>query len=267
VGSGADARRALTALPAGQRLADETWLALLDAAGRIGSDHEREVLLGQAAATLPTNTVVVDGYLRVAHGISSDAERRRALVALVRRGLDRDAALLVAAEARSLGSDPERRLLVEQAAPLVRGDAAVRAAYLELARGIRSDAQRALALAALDGGVPAAAREEAAAARDTAGTTVLEWTRTVDGRQSRSSLRAKDVTVAADRSRVEFRGRGGWAVMTEEAGGVRRTVRLEPGPDGRVRTVVLQGDFDDLTGWVRQRLAEFAGAPGKTVRW
>jgi beta-lactamase regulating signal transducer with metallopeptidase domain len=267
LGSGADTRRALAALLAEQPLADETWLALLDAGGRIGSDHEREVLLGQAAAAIPTNTVVVDGYLRVVHGMRSDAERRRALVALARRGLDRDAALLVAAEARELRSDPERRVLVEQAAPFVRGDAAVRAAYLELARGIRNDAQRALALAALSGGAPAAGREEAAAARDTVGTTELQWTRTTDGRQSRSTLRARNVNVAADRSRVEFRGAGGWALITEEAGGVRRTVRLEPGPDGRVRTVILQGDFTDLTGWIRERLAEFAGAPGKVVRW
>lgn len=120
------------------------------AARRISSDFELRSLLQAATSGIGKDRVQAAAYIAASKAISSDFERREALCALL------DDATLDAASlgelldsAASIDSDFERLQVMQMAAPLVAGDAALTTRYRALSRDL-DDHERGEALKALD---------------------------------------------------------------------------------------------------------------------
>lgn len=271
----ADLRRVLSALAVPGKLRAEGWMELFRHARRIGGGKELELLLGGIAPALPADRRVHAEYLATSRRIRNDADRRRALVAMIASGkLDVAMQVRVIGEVAGLGSEREKELMMTQLAPLLSRDAQVAQAFRAAAGWIESAPARTRVLAAWSA---AAARTPAPSPADTVpeermddtdGTTVLTYQRTVDGGRSDLALLARDVQLTADRGDFERISQDGFVVFRETAEGATRRVRIQPGSDGRLR-YTWNGDFSgtDRDAWLRRMFTFFADATRPNRRW
>ena len=148
-----------------------------------------------------------------------------------------------------------------QAAPHLSRDPRVAQAYRAAAEHIANADERRRALAAYEQPADSAARDTVPEdPDDPRATTSLTDEDRHDGAATRRILRAKDVTLTADRTAIDRISPGGWLLFREEvAEGSTRRVYVEPGPGGRLR-YAWSGDFADVDreAWLRRMIDRFA---------
>ncbi|MGH9441569.1 MAG: hypothetical protein ACRD16_04800 [Thermoanaerobaculia bacterium] len=117
IDSSSETRRALSALLRPE-LARDGWIAAVKAARRIGSSSEKASLLVRAAGAPSIDSAMLAAYLECAGSIDSSSEKRRAVVALLRRAdlaPEQVTALTIFAE-REISSSSEREAVLREAA-------------------------------------------------------------------------------------------------------------------------------------------------------
>jgi beta-lactamase regulating signal transducer with metallopeptidase domain len=205
---------------------------------------------------------VSEAWFRAVEAIPSGGDRRDLLLAVVRRPeMDPSRTRRVIRAAEDIGSSSDRAAILLALADRGLAAGPVRDDFLRAARGITSSPERERVLARVG------ARAAAAPAADTVvkpgATTTLHWTDTVAGRSA--SLEARD-------TEVDERGNlrvlpGGFVVVDESHGDFRQRVRVERGPDGRLRRSYTGGSVDPARRleWEAALAARFAD--GRRRRW
>ncbi len=258
--SSGDRARLLTGIAALPTLPVETRLELLRSLDGIPSSGDRGRVLRDFMERFGIGSGAVrDAWFREVEAIPSGGDRRDLLLAAVRRpdmDLSRTQRVIRAAEGIDSGSDRAAVLLALADRGLVADP--VRDDFLRAARGITSSRERERVLA----------RVGARAAADTlvkpgAATTTVHWSDIGAGR--RASLEARDTEVD-ERGNLRILP-GGFVVIDESHGAFRQSVRVERGPDGRLRRSYTGGSVDPARRleWEAALVARFAD--GKPTRW
>ncbi|HEV2735449.1 MAG TPA: hypothetical protein VGV85_11465, partial [Longimicrobiaceae bacterium] len=287
-------RRALLASALAGRVGPDVVRTVLAEARSIGSEGDRAQILSAAAHRSAGDQALLREVVDAARGISSPAELTYVLLAVAASGDLEYATQRELAEAvGGIASDEYRaHVLGDFVRRFGTGNAAVRGAFFRSLEGIGSSTARASVLLALadHGPLEGAVREDflraargigsgterarvlaraqPRAAADTlvkagAATTTLHWTDTGAGR--RATLEARDTEVD-ERGSLRILP-GGFVVIDESHGAFRQRVRVERGPDGRLRRSYTGDSVEPARRleWEAALAARFAG--GKRRRW
>jgi hypothetical protein len=260
IGSEGDRARVLYAA-ARRSAGDQAVLReVIDAARGISSSAELAYVLLAVAASGDLEFETQRELADAIGGISSDEYRARVLRDFLRR-FGTGSAAVRGAFFRSLegiGSSTARASVLLALADRGPLEEAVREDFLRAARGIGSGTERARVLARVQPGAAADTPVTAGAA-----TTTLHWTDTASGRHA--SLEARDTEVD-ERGTLRILP-GGFVVIDESHGGFRQRVRVERGPDGRLRRSYSGGSVEPARRleWEAGLVARFAD--GKRRRW
>lgn len=257
--SSGDRVRVLLGLAARSTLATDTRVELLDALDGIPSGSDRGRVLRDFVERFGIGGGAVrDAWFRAVEAVPSGGDRRDLLLAAVRRPemeLSRTQRVIRAAEGIPSGSDRAAVLLALADRGLATGPA--RDDYVRAARGIASAQERERVLARVRPRPAAAAPRADSVVRTGSSRTEMSWTDTDSGRHA--TLRASGVEV--DRDGVVHVGPGGFLVLDESHGGFRQRVRVERGPDGRLRRSYTGDSVDPARRleWEAGLIARFAG--------
>jgi beta-lactamase regulating signal transducer with metallopeptidase domain len=262
--SSAERARLLLGLAAGSRLSADTRLELLRSLDGISSKGERARVLRDFVERFGIgNAAAQVAWFEAVERIGSGSAKRDLLLAAVGRPeMDLSRTQLVIRAAEDIGSSADRAAVLLALAD--RGLVAdqVREDFLRAVRGMSSPLERERVLARVR------ARTAAAPAADTAAkagaaTTTLHWTDTGTGRSA--SLEARDAEVD-ERGTLRILP-GGFVAIDESHGGFRQRVRVERGPDGRLRRSYSGASVEPARRleWEAGLVARFAD--GKRRRW
>jgi beta-lactamase regulating signal transducer with metallopeptidase domain len=261
--SSGERARLLLGLAAGSRLSADTRLELLRSLDGMSSKGERARVLrdfverfgiGNAAAQVAWFEAV--GWIG-----SGSAKRDLLLAAVGRPEMDLSRTQLVIRAAEDIDSSADRAAVLLALADRGLVAEQVREDFLRAVRGMSSPLERERVLARVRARTAAAPADTLVKAG--AATTTLHWSDTGAGR--RASLEARD-------AEVDERGSlrvlpGGFVVIDESHGGFRQRVRVERGPDGRLRRSYTGDSVDPARRleWEAGLAARFAD--GKRRRW
>lgn len=148
IGSDFELRRTLSAALESPALDATRQQQLLELAAGIESDFELAELLIAANPRIATETAA-EAWAAGLDELGSDFERRRVLEALLTRKQDPRTLAIVLDSVAGIGSDFEARVVLVEAAPALGDEPALQTAWLAAADGIGSDFERRVALQAL----------------------------------------------------------------------------------------------------------------------
>ncbi|HEU0079888.1 MAG TPA: hypothetical protein VFQ76_19735, partial [Longimicrobiaceae bacterium] len=210
------------------------------------------------------NAAVRDAWFQAVDEIESGGDRRDLLLAAVRRpemDLSRTQRVIRAAE--HIGSSSDRAAVLLALADRGLAAGPVREDFLRAARGISSSQERARVLARVQPRTADAAPGAGTTVRTGSSTTALSWSDTGSGR--RATLEAQDVEVDEDGT-IHVRP-GGFLVLDESHGGFRQRVRVESGPDMRLRRSYTGSSVEPARRleWEAELISRFAAR--RDARW
>ena len=144
ISSGSELRRVLTKLLDTQSLPEQTLIDALRTSSEISSNPERAAVLAQAAERHKLSSGELrSAFFNSADGISSNSEKRRVLVTLLRaQGTDREIVRAVVKSARGITSDSDKAAVLLEVPPLALKDPSTVEVYRDTMDTIRSRATR-----------------------------------------------------------------------------------------------------------------------------
>jgi hypothetical protein len=265
-----DLRRVLVALVGTGQLRQPGWMELFRQSRRIGSQRELRLLLGSVALALPADRQVQAEYFGAAQRMEGDADRRRAMVALVGGGrADVTTQVRVVAATPLLQSPAEREQMLTQLAPVLTRDARVESAFRAAARSV-DDAARARVMRAWSSAETSPVASDSMPSdrlNDPDATTILIHEDRSAGDGTDLILLARNVQLTSDRTGIARISADGWVVFREEGSSSRR-VRVTPSATGELRHE-WSGDFDgiDREAWLQRMFTHFADSTRPNRRW
>ncbi len=263
--SSGDRARLLLGLAARPALATETRLDLLSALDGIPSSGDRSRILHDFVERFGIGSGAVrDAWFRAVEAVPSGGDRRDLLLAAVRRPeMDLSRTQRVVRAAEGIGSSSDRAAVLLALADRGLAAGAAREDYLRAARGIPSTQERERVLARVQPRRAAAAPAADTVVRTGSSSTEMSWTDTDSGRHA--TLQASNVEVDEDGG-IHVRP-GGVLVLDESHGRFRQRVRVERGPDGRLRRSYSGDSVDPARRleWEAALIARFAGH--RRARW
>ncbi|MET0397274.1 MAG: M56 family metallopeptidase [Longimicrobiaceae bacterium] len=248
-------------------LSTENRLFLLNSLGGIESGGDRSRVLHAFLERFGIgNAAARDAWFKALEEIPSGGDRRELLLAVVRRPeVELSRTRLVIHAAREIASSSDRAAVLLALADRGLVTEAVSEDFIVAAAEISSSTERERVLARRPRGGSAA---PATAAADTlprtrSSTTALSWSDTESGR--RATLEAQGVD--ADEGGVIRVRPGGFLVLDESHGGFRQRVRVEAGPDGRLRRSYAGGSVEPARRleWEAELISRFTVPRG--ARW
>ncbi|HEX8843891.1 MAG TPA: M56 family metallopeptidase [Pyrinomonadaceae bacterium] len=150
IDSAGERRRVLSALLTLKGHDQGILIRTLKAAAPIDSDGEKAELLVKAASLYTIGSSPLDAFLDAVSSISSSAEQRRALTALLRqRNLTSEVAIQTVRFARRISSDGEKAEFLVRVTEICPANDGLLSAYMATASSIHSALERARALSAI----------------------------------------------------------------------------------------------------------------------